>query len=190
MKHNTPIPAKADRRQDAGDDLERLQAAVADRFAIEHVLGEGGMATVYLAEDLKHGREVALKVIQPESAAKIGTDRFLREIEIAAGLMHPNILPLHDSGEAGGFLYYVMPYVKGETLRHRLVREGRLPVGDAIRITREIAAALSYAHRQDIVHRDVKPGNILLADGTPVLADFGIADWEPPFAQYPDPGQG
>ena len=157
------------------DLIARLKMALADRYAIERELGSGGMATVYLAEDLKHRRKVAVKVLRPELAAALGTDRFLREIEIAAGLTHPHILPLHDSGEADGFLYYVMPYVEGESLRDRLTREKQLPVEDALQIARNVAAALSYAHGHDVIHRDVKPENILLSEGEAVVADFGIA---------------
>ncbi len=138
-------------------------------------LGRGGMATVYLAEDLKHHRSVAIKVLRPELAAAVGADRFLREIEIAAGLTHPHILPLHDSGEADGFLYYVMPYVAGESLRERLSREKQLPLEDALAITRDVADALSYAHGHDVVHRDIKPENILLEERHAVVSDFGIA---------------
>ncbi len=157
------------------DLLERLRAAVADRYAIEGELGAGGMATVYLARDLKHARQVALKVLRPELAAALGADRFLREIQITAGLNHPHILPLYDSGEADGFLYYVMPYVRGESVRQRLKREGRIPAAEALKITREVADGLDYAHRNDIVHRDIKPENILLEGGHAVVADFGIA---------------
>lgn len=157
------------------DLLERLRAAVADRYAIEGELGAGGMATVYLARDLKHARQVALKVLRPELAAALGADRFLREIQITAGLNHPHILPLYDSGEADGFLYYVMPYVRGESVRQRLDREGRIPAVEALKITREVADGLDYAHRNDIVHRDIKPENILLEGGHAVVADFGIA---------------
>src|SRR5437899_1049789 len=133
------------------------------------------MATVHLARDLKHGRPVAIKVLRPEIAAALGPERFLREIEVAARLTHPHILPLHDSGEAAGFLFYVMPYIEGESLRDRLEREGPLPVEDALRITREVASALRYAHDHDVVHRDIKPENILLSGGEAVVADFGIA---------------
>ncbi len=157
------------------DVLTRLTSALADRYAIERELGAGGMATVYLAEDVKHHRKVALKVLRPELAATLGPERFVREIEIAAGLTHPHILPLYDSGEANGFLYYVMPYIEGESLRDRLDREGKLPLEDLIRLTDEVAAALSYAHEQGIVHRDVKPENIMLSGGRAVVADFGIA---------------
>ena len=157
------------------DPVPRLQAAVAGRYAIERELGRGGMATVYLAQDLKHHRPVAIKVLAPELAAALGRERFLREIETAARLSHPHILPLHDSGEAEGFLYYVMPYVEGESLRDRLNREQQLPIEDAIAIASEVASALSYAHSHDVVHRDVKPENILLSDGEAIVADFGIA---------------
>jgi len=155
--------------------LQRLKSALADRYAVEREIGRGGMATVFLAEDLKHHRKVAIKVLHTELAAAVGTDRFLREIEIVAGLNHPHILPLHDSGEAEGLLYYVMPYVQGESLRQRLEREKQLPVGDSLRIAREVASALEYAHAGGVVHRDIKPANILLSAGEAVVADFGIA---------------
>ena len=157
------------------DPFDNLKSALEDRYAIEREIGRGGMATVYLAEDLKHGRQVAVKVLEPELAASLGADRFLREIETAARLNHPHILPLHDSGEADGFLYYVMPYMEGDSLRDRLDREGQLPVDDAIRIAREVAGGLDYAHEQGVVHRDIKPGNIMLSRGHAVIADFGIA---------------
>jgi tRNA A-37 threonylcarbamoyl transferase component Bud32/tetratricopeptide (TPR) repeat protein len=155
--------------------LERIQAAVGDRYRVEKEIGAGGMATVYLATDLKHHRSVAVKVLRPELAAALGHERFLREIEIAARLQHPHILPVYDSGEAGGLLFYVMPYVEGETLRDRLVRTGPLPPAEAARIAREAADALAYAHRQGIVHRDIKPANILISQGHAMVADFGIA---------------
>jgi TolB-like protein len=157
------------------DQLARLQVALAGRYTIERELGRGGMATVYLAHDLKQHRLVALKVMRPELATALGPGRFLREIEIAARLAHPHILPLHESGEAGEFLYYVMPYVEGESLRSRLVRDGQLPLDDALEIAGEVADALSYAHSHDVVHRDIKPENILLQSGHAVVADFGIA---------------
>ena len=153
----------------------RLAAALAGRYEIERELGRGGMATVYLARDLRHGRPFALKVVRPDLAAAVGGERFLREIETTARLAHPHVLPLLDSGEAAGVLYYAMPYVAGESLRARLTRERQLPVDDALRIAREVADALDYAHRQGVVHRDVKPENILLEDGHAVVADFGIA---------------
>src|SRR5438309_6734610 len=157
-------------------DLEgRLQSAVGDAYHIERELGRGGMATVYLAQDLKHHRPVAIKVLNPELAGALGPERFLREIEIAARLNHPHILALIDSGEADGFLYYVMPYVEGESLRERLKREGQLPLEEALRIAREVASALSHAHSHDVVHRDIKPENILISGGEAVVADFGIA---------------
>jgi len=156
------------------EDQERLTKALADRYQIEREIGSGGMATVFLAQDLKHNRRVAIKVLRPELAATLGPDRFVREIEIAAQLSHPHILPLHDSGEAKGILYYVMPYVEGESLRERLDRVGKLSVAEAVRLTDEIASALSYAHEQGIVHRDVKPENIMLSGGRAVVADFGI----------------
>ena len=157
------------------DLLTRLRADVADRYAIERELGRGGMATVYLAQDLKHHRQVAIKVLKPEIAAALGPERFLREIETTARLSHPHILPLHDSGEANGVLYYVMPFVEGESLRCRLDREKQLPLEDALGIAREVADALSYAHSRDVVHRDIKPENILLEAGHAVVSDFGIA---------------
>src|SRR5213593_3596642 len=157
------------------DPLARVQAALAGRYTIERELGRGGMATVYLAQDRKHHRQVAIKVLKPELAAALGPERFLREIETAARLNHPHILPLHDSGEATGLLYYVMPYVEGETLRNRLDRAGQLPVAEAVQIVREVADALSHAHSHDVVHRDIKPENILLEAGHAVVADFGIA---------------
>src|SRR5216110_3641878 len=160
---------------DVANTFAQLQAALADRYALERELGRGGMATVYLARDLRHGRLVAIKVLRPEIAAALGPERFLREIELAARLTHPHILPLHDSGQAGGFLYYVMPYIEGESLRERLEREGPLPLEDALRITRDVTSALSYAHGHDVVHRDIKPENILLSGGEAVVADFGIA---------------
>ena len=157
------------------DLLDRLKTALADRYAIERELGAGGMATVYLAEDIKHHRPVAVKVLRPELAAVLGAERFLRETEVTANLHHPHILPLYDSGEADGFLYYVMPFVEGESLRDRLNREKQLPLDDALQFAREVADALSYAHSHDVVHRDIKPENILLEAGHAVIADFGIA---------------
>ena len=157
------------------DLLERLKTALAERYAVESVIGRGGMATVFVAEDLKHHRKVAVKVLHPELAAAVGTERFLREIKIVAGLAHPHILPLFDSGEADGLLYYVMPYVEDENLRDRLEREKQLPIEDAVRITREVADALDYAHKQGVVHRDIKPANILLEKGHALIADFGVA---------------
>jgi len=157
------------------DSASRLSTALAGRYAIERELGQGGMATVYLAEDLKHRRRVAIKVLRPELAAALGTDRFLHEIEIAARLQHPHILPMFDSGEAGGLLYYVMPYIEGESLRDRLRREQQLSLEDTVRIAREVALALAYSHARDVIHRDVKPENILLSGGSAIVADFGIA---------------
>jgi eukaryotic-like serine/threonine-protein kinase len=157
------------------DLLERLRTALADRYEIERELGHGGMARVYLAQDRKHQRAVAIKVLRPDVAAAIGAGRFLREITIAARLSHPHILPLHDSGEAESFLYFVMPFVPGATLRARLEREGQLPLDDALLIAREVADALSHAHSQGIVHRDIKPENILFVSGHAVVSDFGIA---------------
>ncbi|MEP6472694.1 MAG: serine/threonine-protein kinase, partial [Gemmatimonadota bacterium] len=178
------------------DSLARLTAALADRYRIERELGAGGMATVYLAQDLKHDRKVAIKVLRPELAAVIGADRFLREIKTIAALQHPHILGLIDSGtarvqslESGAenasgqaldsglstLVYYVMPYVDGESLRDRLNREKQLSINDAVRLATEIAGALDYAHRHNVIHRDIKPENILLHDGRALVADFGIA---------------
>jgi serine/threonine-protein kinase len=157
------------------DTLARLRAALADRYHLERELGAGGMATVYLAEDLKHRRNVAVKVLRPELAHALGPERFLREIETTAHLRHPHILPLFDSGEAHGFLFYAMPLVEGESLRDRLTREKQLPIDDALQIAREVADALGYAHSHRIVHRDIKPENIMLESGHAVVADFGIA---------------
>ncbi len=154
---------------------ERLTTALADRYRILRHLGAGGMATVYLAEDLKHDRKVAIKVLKPDLAAVLGAERFIVEIKTTAALSHPHILPLFDSGTADGFLFYVMPYIEGETLRDKLNRESQLGVEEAVRITAEVADALDYAHRHGVIHRDIKPENILLHDGRPMVADFGIA---------------
>ncbi|MEP7326094.1 MAG: serine/threonine-protein kinase, partial [Gemmatimonadota bacterium] len=154
---------------------ERLAAALADRYQLERELGQGGMATVYLADDLRHERKVAVKVLRPELAASIGPERFLREIRIAAQLQHPHILPLLESGEAGGFLYYVMPYVDGQSLRDRLVKQGELPVHEAVKLISEIVDALSYAHGRGVVHRDVKPDNVMLSGRHALVMDFGVA---------------
>jgi serine/threonine-protein kinase len=155
--------------------LERLKTALADRYTIEREIGSGGMATVFLAEDCKHHRQVAIKVLRPDLSAVLGANRFLNEITVTANLQHPHILPLHDSGEADSLLYYVMPYVEGESLRQRLNREKQLPIEDALRITAQIAEALESAHRQGVVHRDIKPENVLMREGHAVVADFGIA---------------
>ena len=157
------------------DAVARLTAALAGQYRIERKLGEGGMATVYLAEDLRHARKVAVKVVHPELAAVLGAERFLSEIHVTAALQHPHILPLFDSGQADGQLYYVMPFVDGESLRGRLHRERQLPIDEAVRLTREVASALDYAHRKGVIHRDIKPENILVHDGQAVVADFGIA---------------
>jgi serine/threonine-protein kinase len=157
------------------DAFDRLKSELADRYAIEQEIGSGGMATVYLAEDLKLHRMIALKVLRPEFAASLGSDRFLQEIDIAAKLNHPHIIGLHECGEADGFLYYAMPYIEGESLRDRLAREGPLPLEDALQITREVASALDYAHTHGVIHRDIKPENILLSAGEAVVADFGVA---------------
>jgi len=157
------------------DLVERLRAALASRYDVERELGAGGMATVYLAEDLKHRRKVAVKVLRPDLAAVLGAERFIQEITTTASLQHPHILPLFDSGTADGFLYYVMPYIEGETLRGKLNRETQLGIAEAVGIAVSIADALDYAHRHGVIHRDIKPENILLHDGRPVVADFGIA---------------
>ena len=160
---------------DVGE-IARVRKALAGRgYAVERVLGEGGMATVYLATDMKHRRQVAVKVMRPELATTLGAERFLREVEIAAQLSHPHILPVHDSGDADGVLYYVMPYVEGESLHERIRRETQLPVDEALRIAREVSEALAYAHGRKIVHRDIKPANIMLSAGHALVADFGIA---------------
>ncbi len=154
---------------------QHLQSALAERYTLDRELGRGGMATVFLAQDSKHDRVVALKVLHPELAAALGPDRFLREIKMAARLNHPHILPLFDSGEASGWLYYVMPYVEGESLRERLDREKKLPYGEAVQLVSAIGSALDYAHRHNIVHRDIKPENVMLHEGVPMVMDFGIA---------------
>ena len=158
-----------------GEWFDQLRAAMADRYTLERELGAGGMATVYLAHDGRHNRKVAIKSMQPDLAALIGAERFLKEIETTANLQHPNILPLFDSGRVEGTVFYVMPYVQGESLRSRLNRETQLPIADALRIAAEIAAGLDYAHRHGVIHRDVKPDNVLLHDGRALVADFGIA---------------
>jgi serine/threonine-protein kinase len=155
--------------------LDRLDTALASRYRIERELGQGGMARVFLAHDLKYERAVAVKVLRPELAAEVGPTRFVREIQIAARLHHPHILPLYDSDTVGGLVYYVMPYIEGETLRHRLLRDRQLPVDDALQIAREVADALNYAHKAGVIHRDIKPANILLDSGHALVADFGIA---------------
>ena len=157
------------------DPLDRLKNSLADRYTVEQELGHGGMATVYLAHDLKHDRKVAVKVLRPELVAVIGTERFLQEIRVTANLQHPNIVQLYDSGEADGVLYYVMPAIEGESLREKLDRENQLSIEEAVEITRAVAGALDYAHRRNVVHRDIKPENIMLQEGTPLVADFGIA---------------
>ncbi len=157
------------------DPITRLNAALEGRYRIEREIGEGGMATVYLARDLKHNRSVALKVLKPELAAVVGAERFLAEIKTTANLQHPHILPLHDSGEADSFLYYVMPHVEGESLRQRIDRDKQLPVDEAVQITTAVTQALQHAHDRGVIHRDIKPANILIQDGQPVISDFGIA---------------
>ena len=158
------------------DTVARLNAALEGRYRIDRELGEGGMAMVYLADDLRHERKVALKVLKPELAAVVGADRFLAEIKTTANLQHPHILPLFDSGEADSFLFYVMPYVEGESIRELITKEKQLGVKDALSITRKVSDALDYAHEHGVVHRDIKPGNVLLSErGEPLVADFGIA---------------
>src|SRR5687768_11152516 len=155
--------------------IPSLASALHGRYTIDREIGRGGMATVYLARDVRHNRHVALKVLNPELGAVLGVERFLAEIEVTANLQHPNLLPLFDSGEANGLLFYVMPFIQGESLRARLDREKQLPVDEAIRITTAIAGALDYAHRHAVIHRDLKPENILMHEGQPLIADFGIA---------------
>jgi serine/threonine-protein kinase len=157
------------------DQFTRLKAALADRYQIDREVGAGGMATVYLAEDLKHHRKVAVKVLRPELAGALGPDRFVREIEIAAQLQHPHILAVYDSGEADGFLYYVMPFVEGESLRARLKRDGAFPLHEAVRILSEVSDALAYAHQRGVVHRDIKPDNVMLSGRHAAVTDFGVA---------------
>ncbi|MEJ7810430.1 MAG: serine/threonine-protein kinase [Gemmatimonadaceae bacterium] len=155
--------------------LETLANALASRYAVLREIGQGGAATIFLATDLKHDRLVAIKVLRGLPGSRVAAERFHREIRLLARLQHPHILPLHDSGSADGLLYYVTPYIEGESLHSRLGREKRLPVSEALRIARQIADALDYAHRRDVIHRDIKPGNILLGDGNATVADFGIA---------------
>ena len=157
------------------DPITRLNTALEGRYRIERELGSGGMAVVYLADDLKHERKVALKVLRPNLGHAVGVERFLREIRTAAGISHPNILPLFGSGEADGLLYFVMPYLEGETLRHRMGREGQLPVEEVVRLVTEVGEALSRAHEAGVVHRDIKPENILFESGHALVADFGVA---------------
>jgi serine/threonine-protein kinase len=157
------------------DQHDRLKTALADRYSIEREIGSGGMATVYLARDIRHERNVAVKVLRPELASALGPDRFLREIRIAANLHHPHILPLYDSGEADGFLYYVMPYEEGQSLRDKLAKEGELPIAEAVRILRDVVDALAHAHEQGVVHRDIKPDNVLLSGRHALVTDFGVA---------------
>src|SRR5216117_349416 len=157
------------------DALAQLNASLVGRYAIDREIGRGGMATVFLARDVKHNRRVALKVLNPELGAVVGVERFLSEILVMANLQHPNLLPLFDSGGADGMLFYVMPYIDGESLRKRLQREKQLPIDEAVRIATQVASALDYAHRHGVIHRDLKPENILLHEGQPMVADFGIA---------------
>src|SRR3989441_4671610 len=156
-------------------DIAGLTAALASRYTVGRELGAGGMATVYLARDLKHDRDVALKVLRPDLAAVLGAERFLQEIHISARLDHPHILTLIDSGESDGFVWYVLPYVRGESLREKLTREQQLAIEEAVRIATQVASALDYAHHHGVIHRDIKPENILLHEGEAVVADFGIA---------------
>ena len=157
------------------DSLDRLKSAIGDHYQIERELGHGSMATVYLARDIQLHRDVAIKVLLPELGFVLGPERFRREIEVVTEMSHPHILPIYDSGEAGGELYYVMPYVAGESLRARLFRERQIPLDDALRIAAEVASALDHSHRNGVIHRDIKPENILLEDGRALVADFGIA---------------
>jgi serine/threonine-protein kinase len=165
----------SNREQDLTDLIEQLRTALSDSYQIERELGAGGMANVFLAQDVKHDRKVAIKVLKPELAAVLGAERFVVEIKTTAALQHPHILPLFDSGTAGNFLFYVMPYVEGETLRDKLNRETQFGIEEALRIACDVLDALDYAHRHGVIHRDIKPENILLHDGRPMVADFGIA---------------
>jgi len=158
-----------------GDFPDHIARSLASRYRIERELGRGGMATVFLAEDLKHGRAVAIKVLHEELGAWLGAERFLAEIRITARLQHPHILPLLDSGDADGFLYYVMPFIEGQTLRDRLLREGELPVASAVKILAEVVDALVEAHSRGVIHRDIKPENVLLTGRHALVADFGVA---------------
>ncbi len=169
------------------ENLEHITHALGGRYHVERELGVGGMATVYLARDLKHDRHVAIKVLRADLAHLLGPERFLREIQIVAKLQHPHILGLIDSGDADGMLYYVMPYVKGESLRTRLARDGELPISDAVWILREIADALAFAHTQHVIHRDIKPENVLFASRHAQVADFGIAPAVTEAAATPGP---
>jgi TolB-like protein/Flp pilus assembly protein TadD/tRNA A-37 threonylcarbamoyl transferase component Bud32 len=175
MRCGTPTHTGSEAALPSTAETSRVRAALGDRYRVETVIGQGGMATVYLAEDLKHHRKVAVKVMRPELAATVGADRFLREVEIAAQLNHPHILPMYDSGESEGLLFYVMPYVEGESLQARMSREGQMPAEDACRLAREVAEALEYAHERGIIHRDIKPANVLVSAGHALVADFGIA---------------
>ena len=159
----------------AVDQIGRLRSALAGRYTLEREIGRGGMSVVYRARDIRLDRDVALKVLRPELTVALGADRFLREIQIAARLQHPHILPLHEAGEADGLFYYTMPFVAGESLRARLAERGPLPVPEAVRVGREISSALAHAHEQGFIHRDIKPENILLSSGLSMVADFGIA---------------
>jgi serine/threonine protein kinase len=167
--------ARTVRRLRVTEPEARLREAMADRYRIERELGRGGMATVYLADDLRHHRQVAIKVLRPEVAATLGAERFLREITFAAQLQHPHILPLYDSGEVDGFLYYVMPFMKGKSLRAKLAHQEGLPISEAVRILRDVVLALAQAHKEGVVHRDIKPDNVLFSDNYAVVADFGVA---------------
>jgi len=158
-----------------GEPFDHVKAALSDRYILERELGTGGMATVFLAHDPRHNRKVAVKIMHSELASIIGPARFLKEIETTANLQHPHILPLFDSGRVNGTVFYVMPFVQGESLRNRISRDRQLPIPEAVRIATEIAAALDYAHRQGVIHRDVKPDNVLFHDGRALVADFGIA---------------
>src|SRR3954467_6603119 len=155
--------------------IDRLSTALSERYRVEREIGAGGMATVYLARDLRHDREVALKVLRADLAAVLGGERFLNEIRITARLDHPHILTLIDSGATDGFLWYVLPYIRGESVRVKLDRERQLSIDEAVRITQQVGGALEYAHKQGVIHRDIKPENILLFEGEAMLADFGIA---------------
>jgi serine/threonine protein kinase len=157
------------------DALAQLNASLADRYAVEREIGRGGMAIVYLARDARHGRHVALKVLRPDIAQAIGAERFLREIRIAAALQHPHIVPLYDSGDADGMLFYVMPYITGTSLREKLTKEGELPIGETVRILRDIADAIAAAHEHGVVHRDLKPENVMLSGNHALVTDFGVA---------------
>src|SRR3989304_4030120 len=171
----TPKRERGKGKDEAADLLSRLQGVVGDAYRLEKELGGGGMSRVFLAEEVRLGRNVVIKVLPPEMAAGVNVERFEREIQLAARLQHPHVVPLLTAGSSGDLLYYVMPFIQGESLRARLAKQGELPVSEAVRILKEVADALAYAHRHGVVHRDIKPDNVLLSEGHAVVTDFGVA---------------